>query len=89
METTTEFVNVRVSAREHELLHKAAASVGLSVAHFVRYSAVNAAAHWVLDRRNVVLPVKSWDEIDAYLAAPAKQKPELQTLANRKTAWQD
>lgn len=87
--TSSRILSVRVSPQERDLLQIAANRAHSSVSDFVRHNALEAAAQVLMERRIIQIPAEAWDEIDAYLAAPAKQKPELQSLAHHKTAWQD
>jgi len=86
---TSKVLSVRVSPQERDLLQIAANHEHSSVSDFVRHNALEAATQVLMERRIIQIPAEAWDEIDAYLAAPAKLKPELQSLAQQKTAWQD
>lgn len=87
MSKSTEVLSVRVSPRERDLLAQAAEQGQTSLSDFVRRKAVEAAELEIMARAVVTIPAEDWEKFEAWATAPAKDKPELATLAAHPPAW--
>lgn len=85
----TQVLSVRVSADERDLLAFAAEQGRTNVSDFIRRKALEAAEQDLAEHRIVTIPAESWDQIEAWVKAPAKDVPALQRLAAHRPAWQD
>lgn len=82
-------VSVRVSPTERGLLEAAAAHAHTSLSDFVRRKALEAAELELMDRRLVTIPAAAWEKFEAWASAPARDVPELRTLADSRPAWRE
>ena len=86
-ETSTSVLSVRVSPDERAILEAAAEQARTTLSDFMRRKALEAAEIEVLGRTVVTIPAGSWEEFEAWIAAPAKEVPELRELSHIKPSW--
>lgn len=82
-------VSVQVSSQERARLEAAAYRAQTSLSEFVRSKAIEAAEIELLDRRQVTIPAESWERVEAWANAPAKDVPGLRNLTATRPAWRD
>ena len=80
MEQKLERINIRTSATVKRRLQRAAGAVHKNVSEFLLEHGLAAAEETLADRRLFVLDSKQWDEFQAALDRPPKQKPRLKKL---------
>lgn len=81
-------ISVRVSTIERQLLEDASAQRGVKLSDFVRRQALEAAEMELLERRQVEIPARAWEEIEVFLQSPSKDIPALRELASTKPTWE-
>jgi uncharacterized protein (DUF1778 family) len=86
-EASTSVLSVRVSPDERALLEAAAEQSRTTLSDFMRRKALEAAEIEVLGRTVVTIPAGSWEQFEAWLAAPAKEIPEIRELSQAKPSW--
>ncbi|MDB5431024.1 MAG: hypothetical protein JWP35_2140 [Caulobacter sp.] len=89
MANSTQILSVRVSDDERDLLAFAAEQGRTNISDFVRRKALEAAEQDLADHRVVTIPAESWEQVEAWVKAPAKDVPALRELAAHRPAWQD
>jgi uncharacterized protein (DUF1778 family) len=89
MTSSTQVLSVRVSAEERDLLAFAAEQGRTNVSDFVRRKALEAAEQDLADHRLVTIPAENWEQVEAWVNAPAKDVPALRDLAAHRPKWQD
>ena len=82
-------LSVRVNPNERALLESAAQQARTSLSDFIRRKAIEAAEADLLDQRLVTIAADDWARFEAWVDAPARDKPELRALAATRPAWQD
>ncbi len=73
-------LNLRLTADENELLHRAAEGRGESTSEYVLRRAIEAAEADLADRRVFVVNDGAWQKLQAALHRPAASKPHLARL---------
>lgn len=86
-ETSTSVLSVRVSPDERAILEAAAEQARTTLSDFMRRKALEAAEIEVLGRTVVTIPAGSWEQFEAWIAAPANAIPTLQELNQTKPTW--
>lgn len=89
MSASNPLVSVWASPAEHCLLEAAAAHAGTSLGKFVRRKALEAAELELMNGRLVTIPVAGSEKFEAWASAPARDIPELRTLAAARPAWRE
>jgi uncharacterized protein (DUF1778 family) len=79
-------INLRTTPREEKLIHRGAASRGVSVTEFIVDSACLQAEHVLADQREFVATPKQWEAFTRALDRPARIKPELARLFSESDA---
>lgn len=80
---STNILSVRVSDDERLMLEEAAKNSRAKLSDFIRRKALEAAEEDLLERRVIEIPAEKWDEIEALIAAPAKDIPNLRNLIEK------
>lgn len=80
MEPKSERIDIRTSPTVKRRLQRAAVAVHKNVSEFLLEHGLAAAEETLADRRLFVLDSKQWDEFQAALDRPPKQKPRLKKL---------
>lgn len=76
-------INLRASARQEELLRRAATATDTSMTEFILGSAVDHAEKILADRRWFTVSQEQWDQFNLLLDAPLKDASKLRRLASR------
>ena len=84
---STSILSVRVSAREREMLERAAEQARTNLSDFVRRRAVEAAEAAVLAQAVVTIPAAAWEKFERWVESPAQPVPELERLARTRPTW--
>jgi uncharacterized protein (DUF1778 family) len=82
-------LNLRTSARQQELIRRAAAALDKSVTDFVLESATIHAERVLADRRRFVLSGAEWRKFESLLDAPVGRVPKLRSLLSEPTVFDD
>ncbi|MGH3825054.1 MAG: DUF1778 domain-containing protein [Pseudonocardiaceae bacterium] len=73
-------INLRASARQEQLLKRAAAATDRTMTDFVLETAVVEAERVLADRRWFLIDDQRWDEFQRLLDRPARDLPKLRAL---------
>ncbi len=76
-------LDLRATARQVELLQRAAEAAGRSVTDFVVSAAVDRAEDVLTDQRLFVIDAESWNRFNAAIESPAGPVPQLVELFGR------
>ena len=82
-------INLRASARQEELLRRAATATDTSMTEFILGSAVDQAEKVLADRRWFTVSQEQWDEFNRLLDAPLEQTSKLRRLASRPSPFSE
>lgn len=80
-------LNVRVSARQQQLIRQAAEASDTTVTDFILASALDRAERVLADRRWFVADDHQWAEFEALLDAPLQPMPKLRRLLMRENPF--
>ena len=87
-ETRSRNLNIRIAAKERELIGRAAAAQRQTVSEFVMSAARRAAEEVLLDRRLFHLDEETYEAFVRALDAPTERNARLAQLLDRKPRWQ-
>ena len=87
MSSLSPVLSVRMSPAERDLLQAAADQAHTSLSDFVRRKAIEAAEIDILGRSVVTIPAADWEKFELWLKAPAREFPELRSLADSPAVW--
>ena len=82
-------LEIRTTARDREVIVRAAASAGRDITSFVSESAVLAAQRVLADRTGFVLDTKQAAMWDALMDRPARDVPSLRAFLERPSIFVD
>lgn len=85
--TKTHRMNLRVSAAQESLIHRAAQALNKSTTEFVLESACRSAESALYDIRTIRLDERDWKQFRAALDREAREVPELVQLFKEKAPW--
>lgn len=80
---------VRLTPDQDALIRDAAAVSGQSLTDFVTAAAIAQAEDTLADRRVFRLGDDAWAEFTAILDRPARRIPELESLLNERSPWDE
>lgn len=83
-EASTSVLSIRVSSDERATLKAAAEQSRTTLSDFMRRKVLEVAEIEVLGRTVVTIPAGSWEQFEAWIAAPAKEIPGLRELSQGK-----
>lgn len=84
-----ERLSLRVSAREDQLLRRAAAATDQTMTSFVMASALMQAERVLADRRWFLLNEDRWERFEKLLDAPLRELPKLRALLSAPSPFAD
>lgn len=82
-------INLRASARQEEILRRAATATDTSMTEFIMGSAVDQAEKILADRRWFTVSQEQWDEFNILLDAPLEKASKLRRLASRPSPFSE
>jgi len=82
-------INLRASARQEQILRRAAAATDHTMTDFILDSAIEHAERVLADRRWFVVDDQQWDEFERLLDAPLPSDAKFKRLLDRPDPFQD
>lgn len=83
-----ETINLRATARQKELIDRAAGALGRSRSDFMLETACQEAEAVLLDRRYFTLSADQFKKFNAMLDRPPKDNPRLRRLLQTQAPWE-